>query len=149
MIYYNNETDEAVRRHYELNDQQYQFYLNNRQWILEKIRHDQLNLRESQDLKEKVQNLEQEAKLSNKRNSADVLEYNVVLQYMDGGVEPRKAAQIAKMAGCTKPLIRHYRDTAYRDLRVHFESEEEIYEQEEFADGIQVLSQVNEVQWLN
>ena len=149
MIYYNNETDEAVRRHYELTDEQYQFYLNNRRWILEKIRDDQLNLRDSEDLKERVQNLEEEAKLSNKRNSADVLEYNVVLQYMDGGVEPRKATQIAKMVGCTQPLIHHYRNTAYKDLRVHFESEEEIYQGEEFQDGVQVSSQESEVQWLN
>lgn len=149
MIYYNNETDEAVRRHYELTDEQYQFYLNNRRWILEKIRDDQLNLRDSEDLKERVQNLEEEAKLSNKRNSADVLEYNVVLQYMDGGVEPRKATQIAKMVGCTQTLIHHYRDNAYKDLRVYFESEEEIYQGEEFQDGVQVSSQESEVQWLN
>ena len=148
MIYYTNETDEAIRDYYELNDDQYQFYRDNRKWILERIRDDQLRLRESKDLKCKFQNLELEAKNSKKRNSADVLEYNVAIQYMDGSLEPTEVPQIAEMIGCTTPLIRQYKSSAYEEMKRNIESNQ-ADNVHEFKEETQILMKGPKGQWQN
>lgn len=149
MIYYTHETDEAIRDYYELNDEQYQFYRDNRRWILEKIRDDQLSLKESQDLKSKFQNLEQEAKNSNKRNSADVLEYNVAIQYMEGSLEPTEVPQIAEMIGCTIPLIRQYKSSAYEEMKGHIQSNQEENIYQDIEEKTQILMKGPKGQWQN
>ena len=114
-----NAVDQAIRERLRLSDEQFAFYMKNREIIQDLLRERKTTLTCDEELKTIIAEEIQSMIGGKKRNSLKVMKCQMFLHISNDELEPMSNVQISKLAGVSEQAIGQNIKSGIRKLRQH------------------------------